>query len=70
MSLVRQMRGGKDYDPEWTKRMRGEGPVADLIRTRFQLAVRKFGLDKPLAPLEISLFRRPAADPNQMELFG
>ena len=70
MSLVRQMRGGKDYDPEWTKRMRGEGPIADLIATRFRLAVRKFGLDKPLAPMEISLFRRPSANPDQMELFG
>src|SRR3984957_12772694 len=47
MSLVRQMRGGRDYDPEWGKRMRGEGPVAELIATRFRLAVRKFGLDRP-----------------------
>ena len=70
MSLVRQMRGGRDYDPEWGKRMRGEGPVAELIATRFRLAVRKFGLDRPFPPMELSLFQRPSADPNQMELFG
>jgi len=70
MSLVRQMRGGRDYDPEWGKRMRGEGPVAELIATRFRLAVRKFGLDRPFPPMELSLFERPSADPNQMELFG
>ncbi|HEY3890228.1 MAG TPA: radical SAM protein, partial [Caulobacteraceae bacterium] len=70
MSLVRQMRGGRDYDPEWGKRMRGEGPVAELIATRFRLAVRKFGLDRPFPPMELGLFQRPSADPNQMELFG
>ena len=70
MSLVRQMRGGRDYDPEWTKRMRGEGPVADLIARRFRLAVRRLGLDRPFPPLELSLFQRPSADPNQLDLFG
>ncbi len=70
MSLVRQMRGGRDYDPEWGKRMRGEGPVAELIASRFRLAVRKFGLDRPFPPMALGLFQRPSADPNQMELFG
>ena len=28
MSLVRQMRGGKDYDSQWNTRMRGTGPYA------------------------------------------
>jgi DNA repair photolyase len=70
MSLVRQMRGGRDYDPEWGKRMRGEGPVAELIAKRFRLATRKLGLDRRFPPLELALFQRPAADPNQLELFG
>jgi DNA repair photolyase len=70
MSLVRQMRGGRDYDPEWGKRMRGEGPVAEMIATRFRLAARKLGLDQRLPPMELGLFRRPAADPRQMELFS
>ena len=70
MSLVRQTHRGKEYDPEWGKRMRGEGPVADLVATRFRLAARKHGLDQPLPPMELGLFERPSADPNQMELFG
>jgi DNA repair photolyase len=70
MSLVRQTHGGRDYDPEWTKRMRGEGPVAELIATRFRLAARKLGLDRPFPPMDVGLFQRPSADPNQLELFG
>jgi DNA repair photolyase len=70
MSLVRQMRGGRDYDPEWGKRMRGEGPIADMIATRFRMATRRLGLDKRLPPLDVGRFLRPSADPNQMELFG
>lgn len=59
MSLVRQMRGGKDYDPEWGKRMTGEGPIAELVARRFRLAKARFGLDARLPPLDISRFRRP-----------
>jgi DNA repair photolyase len=70
MSLVRQMRNGRDYDPEWGKRMRGEGPVADMIATRFRLAARKLGLNQRLPPLDVTRFLRPSGDPNQMELFG
>jgi DNA repair photolyase len=70
MSLVRQMRNGRDYDPEWGKRMRGEGPIADMIATRFRLAARKLGLDQRLPPLDITRFVRPSGDANQMELFG
>jgi DNA repair photolyase len=70
MSLIRQMRNGRDYDPEWGARMRGEGPIAELISTRFRLGLRKFGLDKRLPPLELSLFRKPSANPDQLDLFG
>jgi DNA repair photolyase len=34
MSLVRQMRGGRDYDAQWGQRMKGEGPIADVIAQR------------------------------------
>jgi DNA repair photolyase len=70
MSLVRQMRGGKDYDPEWGKRMRGEGPIADLLRSRFHLARRKFGLDSEIGPLRLDLFRPPPKAGDQLELFA
>ena len=40
MSLINQTRGGKDYDSQFGIRMRGSGPYAELLRTRFRLAVR------------------------------
>ena len=51
MSLVRQMRGGKDYDAEWGKRMKGEGPIAEMIGQRFKFTRRRHGLDRPTPPL-------------------
>ncbi len=70
MSLVRQARGGKDYDPEWGKRMKGEGPIAELIGQRFRIAKRRFGLDRALPPLDISQFRVPPKTGDQMDLFS
>ncbi len=70
MSLIRQMRGGRDYDPQWGKRMKGEGPIADLIARRFKIARRRFGLDRPLPPLDVSRFRVAPKAGDQMELFG
>ncbi len=70
MSLIRQMRGGKDYDAEWGKRMKGEGPLADLIGQRFRIARRRFGLDRTLPPLDVSQFRVPDRAGDQLDLFG
>jgi DNA repair photolyase len=60
MSLVRQMRGGKDYDPAFGQRMRGTGPLAELLRGRFHVACRRLGLDtgRRQSP-NTSLFRPP-----------
>src|SRR6185312_8457874 len=44
MNRVRDMRGGKDYDSSFGKRMRGEGIWADLIRQRFDKTVERLGL--------------------------
>ncbi|MEO8925553.1 MAG: PA0069 family radical SAM protein, partial [Caulobacteraceae bacterium] len=70
MSLIRQMRGGRDYDPEWGKRMKGDGPIAEMVGQRFKIARRRFGLDQTLPPLDISQFRIPPKAGDQMELFG
>jgi DNA repair photolyase len=69
MALVRQMRGGKDYDPEWVKRQKGEGPYAKLIADRFATATRRLGLDKPRLPLDHTQFRRPLEAGGQQDLF-
>jgi DNA repair photolyase len=69
MSLVRQMRGGKDYDPEWRQRMKGQGPLADLVRQRFGRATSALGLSAERAPLRTDLFRAPPKFGDQMALF-
>jgi DNA repair photolyase len=71
MSLVQQMRGGKDYDSAYGTRMRGEGPFADLIAMRFAKAYKKIGFGR-LPALDGSRFLAPLAqkaDSPQGELF-
>ena len=46
MSLVRQSRGGKDYDGRFGSRMRGEGQFAELLAQRFQLACKRLGYNR------------------------
>ena len=70
MSLVRQMRGGKENDARFGSRMRGEGEFATLIRQRVAVAARKFGLarNRDIA-LACSLFTPPRAVSPQGDLF-
>ena len=68
MSLIRQMRGGKDYDAAWHQRMRGAGPYAQMIARRFHLASRRLGLNGPSKPLDLTKFRRPARSGEQLAL--
>ncbi|MDO9518912.1 MAG: PA0069 family radical SAM protein [Pseudohongiella sp.] len=83
MGRIRDMRGGKDYQADFGKRMRGEGIWADLLRQRFKTAMRKTGLDQrqhDFGQLDCSFFRRPlfipagkdriASDaPQQLDMF-
>jgi DNA repair photolyase len=69
MSLVRQMRGGKDYDAEWRQRMKGQGPLADLIRQRFARATAALGVSGERTPLRTDLFRVAPKVGDQMGLF-
>jgi DNA repair photolyase len=70
MSLMRQMRGGKTYDAQWRTRMKGTGPLADLLARRFKTAQRRYGLDRPLPEFDISKFRVPPQAGDQIDLFG
>ena len=70
MSLIRQTRGGRDYDPDWSQRMKGTGAVADLIGARFRAAVRRYGLQGARRPLDETRFRIPADAVKQMDLFA
>ena len=73
MARVRDMRGGKDYDASFAHRMKGEGAWADLLKQRFDKAVKRLGLNaRRHGILDMSHFRRPPApdSPNpQMSLF-
>ena len=69
LSLVRDTRGGKDYDSRWGVRMTGEGPYATLLRQRFDKARTRYGLDIKLPPLRNDLFVAPKLDDRQMSLF-
>jgi DNA repair photolyase len=68
MSLVRQMRGGKDYDSAFGTRMRGQGPFADLIATRFAKAHKRLGYGR-LPPLDSTRFIAPRKPSPQGDLF-
>ena len=69
MSLVRQMRGGMDYDPDYSTRMRGSGVYADLIGQRFRIACKRLSLNLERASMDTSLFRRPSQQTDQLALF-
>ncbi len=66
MATIQAMRGGKDNDPGFFSRMRGHGPWADLLRTRFEIAAKKHVLGQAKFPLRRDLFRPPQGD--QMRL--
>jgi DNA repair photolyase len=68
MSVMRSMRGGRDYDAEWGQRMRGKGPYAWMIGRRFELAARRLGLNQPKMQLRTDLFQPPVPPGGQMRL--
>lgn len=67
LNRIRSLRGGKLYDSQWGKRMRGEGIFADEYRKLFEIALRKADMPRRSSGLSISSFRR--ADDQQMTLF-
>ena len=50
MAQVRDIHGGRDYDPEWGKRMKGEGAFAELIGRRFRAAIKRASASTPPSP--------------------
>ncbi|NVP56274.1 PA0069 family radical SAM protein [Mycoplana rhizolycopersici] len=68
MSLVRSMRGGKDYDAEFGKRMKGAGPYAWQIARRFELATKRLKLNRTRRSLSTDLFVPPSGSGVQLSL--
>ncbi|MBV8501141.1 MAG: PA0069 family radical SAM protein [Paucibacter sp.] len=69
MARLREMRGGRDNDPNFGSRMRGEGLWAQLLRQRLNKAAARFGLDREREPLVVDHFKRPREADAQGELF-
>ena len=73
MSIVRQMRGGRENDPRFHERMRGTGNYAELIDRRFDIACRRHGLNghgggRRTPALDCTRFV-PPSPAGQMKLF-
>jgi len=67
MSLVRSMRGGKDYVSRFGERQSGTGPYAEQIAARFALALKRYGLNRRHLRLRTDLFQTQG--PSQLSLF-
>ena len=69
MARLREMHGGRDYDPLWGHRMRGEGHFAEMMAMRFKAACKRLGLAEKTAGLRTDLFARPPQAGDQLALF-
>jgi DNA repair photolyase len=67
--LIRDMRGGKDYDSTWGKRMTGSGPYAWMIGRRFEAACERLGLNEEMTSLTTEHFQAPMRGAEQLSLF-
>ena len=62
LSRLRQLRGGKLYDPAWGKRGTGTGIFADQLRQLFEVNTRRLGLNQNRMKLSTSHFSRPGEE--------
>ncbi|WP_414898060.1 PA0069 family radical SAM protein [Rhodovulum sp. YEN HP10] len=69
MARLCEMHGGAAYRSGWNRRMRGEGPYADMIAQRFRLATARLGLAVAQPDLSAELFRVPPRAGDQLSLF-
>lgn len=69
MSLVQQMRDGRDHDATFGTRMRGTGVYAQLIAQRFKVAAARLKLNAERSVMDTTQFRRPDPFAAQFDLF-
>jgi DNA repair photolyase len=67
MSRMREMRGGRENDPEFGSRFRGQGLLADLLAQRFRKSCERHGFNVEDSPLETGLFKPPSRN-GQLDL--
>ncbi|MGA7455673.1 MAG: PA0069 family radical SAM protein, partial [Rhodoplanes sp.] len=68
-SLIRQTRGGKDYDSTFGRRMTGSGPYAWMLGRRFETACARLGLNERKTTLTTEHFVPPRPQTEQLSLF-
>ena len=68
LARIRDTRGGRISDARFFRRQRGQGEYADQIASLFEVAARKYGLDRRLPSLETDAFRRPPRPGDQIPL--
>lgn len=68
MSRLREMRGGRENDPQFGSRFRGNGLFAELLAQRFRVACERLGFNRESVVLEVSRFKPPSRH-GQMNLF-
>ena len=69
MGRVRELHGGRDYDPAFGVRMTGQGVWADLHRKRMVIARARYGLAVGMPALRRDLFSPPGRAGDQLSLF-
>jgi DNA repair photolyase len=69
INLIRETRGGKDYDSTWGKRMTGSGPIAWMIGRRFEVACERLGFNTTSVKTTTEHFRLPKPPSEQLALF-
>jgi len=69
INLIRQTRGGKDYDSTWGKRMTGSGPIAWMIGRRFEVACERLGFNLTSVKTTTQHFVPPRPPSEQLALF-
>ena len=67
--LIRDMRGGKDYDSTFGKRMTGAGPIAWMIGRRFEVACERLGFNATSVKTTTEHFMHPKPPSEQLDLF-
>ena len=66
---LKQMHGGAYYDPTWSRRQKGQGPLSQTLSQRFRLAITRLGFHEDPVKLRSDLFRPPARSGDQLSLF-
>jgi DNA repair photolyase len=69
INLIRETRGGKDYDSTWGKRQTGSGPMAWMIGRRFEVACERLGFNSTSVKMTTEHFQSPRPASEQLDLF-